>query len=317
MSGIKLLLEGAVDYERTHQLALFTLLTKSNLSALLFEIDGPNDARFEPEGQLFDLEVSNELERILIEIKMWSSLSEAQLQRQTEFLRKSGAHGAYVLLGTSWFELEARRIKERTDGLAVRVGYDELLDGLNRLLVSTDQPVDVYELALAYRNVLQRQHQRLLTAADHSQNRDQVYYYSLYRRLQQRLPDLKTRMFTVNNPGGPVYIFKNERELSIRPMGVAANLYYEVVRDELRMKFWSDVDDANLRRQLREEIRQALHDSFDGTFGLSNTGRLGKYMTACRLPHDFGSVDALEESASIFTEVGRVLPEAARRLGGA
>jgi hypothetical protein len=104
VSGVTVLLNSALDYERTHQVALYTLFRKSCLPETLLGISSPMEVGWEPENQLFDLSVSSDSDRVLIEIKMWSSLSADQFRRQTEHLSKNGSRAAYILLGTSWME---------------------------------------------------------------------------------------------------------------------------------------------------------------------------------------------------------------------
>src|SRR5262245_45546260 len=115
MSGIDLLLQTAIDYERTHQLALYALFEKSDLPEFFTAIRKIRPTEWEPERQLFDLGIWGESSRVLLEIKMWSSLTEEQLARQVAFLKTHGHRGGYVLLGTSWFELDNAMLGERTE----------------------------------------------------------------------------------------------------------------------------------------------------------------------------------------------------------
>ena len=75
MSGISLLLNTSIDYERTHQIVLHTLLNKSNLAEHLFCLKEVREILWEPKKGLFDLALKSKNEEIYIEIKMWSSLS--------------------------------------------------------------------------------------------------------------------------------------------------------------------------------------------------------------------------------------------------
>ncbi len=69
MSGIDLLLRTAIDYERTHQIVLFTLLSKSKMSKVFLNVDSPN-IHWEPEQQLSDLVVQKDSTTTHIELKM-------------------------------------------------------------------------------------------------------------------------------------------------------------------------------------------------------------------------------------------------------
>ena len=57
MSGIELLFSASIEYERTHQLALFTLLRRSHLAETLLGIPDNPTILWEPRSQLFDLAV--------------------------------------------------------------------------------------------------------------------------------------------------------------------------------------------------------------------------------------------------------------------
>jgi len=46
MSGIDLLLKTAIDHERTHQITLFTLLSKSKMSEVLLNVSNPTNMTF-------------------------------------------------------------------------------------------------------------------------------------------------------------------------------------------------------------------------------------------------------------------------------
>lgn len=313
MSGVDLLLGTAVDYERTHQVVLYALFEKSDLPDLLAGVRRTQPTEWEPEGQLFDLGLSSDASRVLLEIKMWSSLTDSQLGRQVEFLKTHGHRGGYVLLGTSWFEFDEAMLAQRTDGLGVRLGYEKIIDALNRLLIAPGQPPDVYELALAYRNALNSQFMKLKDAC-HSDSKDRLFYYSLFWLLKEKLKEFKTAIYSVNNPGGPVYILNNQSWESLYLDGVVTELYYEVVNDRLCIKFHAESEDGPTRRRIRDAVRRAAHAVLDDQFRLIDSGRLGSYMTACQVEHDFSLLAHMEKSVEVFAGVGRSLALIADKL---
>lgn len=316
MSGIDLLLETAVDYERTHQVVLYTLFEKSDLPKILTGIDRIRQTEWEPERQLFDLGLSNDKSRFLLEIKMWSPLTEQQLNRQVKFLQGHYGHRAgYVLLGTSWFEFDDQRIDKETKKLGKKYGYEQLIEALNNLLTRTGQQPDVYELALAYRNTLDKQFNELKNAVN-SSKKDKLFYYSLFWHLKQQLNGFETEIYTTNNPGGPVYMLSLPSQSceSLDVYGIKTELYCEVVKDHLCIKFHADSKDAQIRRDIRDAVRRAVHAVLDNKFKLIDTGRLGKYMTACTVDHDFSDVANMAKSVKVFAEVKRSLPDIAKIL---
>ncbi|NQT54345.1 hypothetical protein HQ576_19970 [bacterium] len=316
MSAIDLLLGFAVDYELTHQIVLYTLFEKSDLPFLLAGVRRTQPTEWEPERQLFDLGLSSDAPRVLLEIKMWSDLTSQQLDRQVEHLKTHGYRGGYILLGTSWFEFDEAMLAERTSGRGERFGYEQIIDGLDRLLDPPGLPPDVRELALAYRNALDSQFRKLKDAC-HSDSKDRCFYYSLFWLMKQKLKELKTAIYTVNNPGGPVYILNNQLWEWVDLDGIMTELYYEVVNDRLCIKFHADSKDGPTRRRIRDAVRCAAHAVLDKQLRLIDTGRLGAYMTACQVEHDFSILKHIDKSVEVFAGVGRSLALIADRLRSA
>jgi hypothetical protein len=178
------------------------------MSQVLLNVTSPKHIHWEPEGQLFDLAVENNEATTYVELKMWSALSDNQFKMQVDFLKEKKSRGVYLLLGTSWFEHTQKSISDKSKGLATKIGYDELISALNKLMAATGQPPEAYELALAYRNALQEQYNRIHTAYRSKQD-EKLFFYAIYHEIQSRLTGMETSIYTVNNPGGPVYILNN------------------------------------------------------------------------------------------------------------
>jgi hypothetical protein len=301
MSGIDLLFRTAIDYERTHQLALFTLFLKSSLPSYLVGITTPKSILWEPEGQLFDLGIEDTTKTAYVELKMWSALSDNQRRRQTDFLVDKKSSGLYVLLGTSWFEHSANSIACESGGLVKKVGYDELISVLNRLMIEAGQPPDVYELALAYRNALQEQFEKMKNAFT-IKNKGKLYFYSLYWEIQKRINGMETTIYTVNNPGGSVYILNNSYWKLFSAGNLSGKLFYELVNGRLCIKFFSEQSNEN-KCTIRDCVRGAVRSVLGSKYQIVDSGRLGVYMTACQIGHDFCDISKLDISASLFQDV--------------
>jgi len=311
MSGIDLLFASAIGYERTHQLALFTLLKNSNLPDALCRRPNPMEVKWEPEGQLFDLALIYSSGQLPIEIKMWASLTDSQLERQTLFLTANNLSSVYVLLGTSWFERDEEDLRQKTNNRAVRVGYVELLNALDGVLTTRGQAPDVYELALCYRNALHRQYEELIKAVEGKDREGKMYFYSLYWRIKQRTSE-RFSIYTVNNPGGEVYILNDSEgwhQAKIRD--TECEVYFELVNGRMCIKVHPETDDPSIRDYVRNRARQVIHQHLDVRYTLYDKGRLGAYMTACELDHDFKDLVLLDRSAAILTDVHHTLPKIA------
>lgn len=302
MSGIDLLLRTAIDYERTHQLALFTLFSKSSLPSFLLGGATPKSILWEPEGQLFDLGVVDAGITKYLELKMWSGLSESQRKRQQDFLTARKCQGYYMLLGTSWFEHSANSIAQSSSGTIAKVGYDDLVSALNQLMVATGQSPDVYELALAYRNAIQDQFDKLKNAFTTGDG-GKLYFYSLYWEIQKRVKNMETAIYTVNNPGGSVYILNSSDYWLPFSVGhLTGKLYYELVNGRLCIKFYSEASNDE-KYTIRDRVRQAVRAVLGSKYQVVDSGRLGAYMTACQIDHDFCDILKLAQSASVFQKV--------------
>jgi len=302
MSGIDLLFRTAIDYERTHQLALFTLLSKSSLPSYLVGVNAPQEILWEPERQLFDLGVVNNGHTTYLELKMWSGLSDSQRKRQIDYLTSKQCTGYYVLLGTSWFEHSSTNIERYSGGVVKKIGYEELINALNQLLVTTGQSPEVYELALAYRNAVQEQHDSLKNAFTKGEG-GKPFFYSLYWEIQKRLTGIETAIYTVNNPGGPVYILNCSNCWLPFSMGdISGELYYEVVNGRLCIKFYSEASTDD-KYMIRKRIRSATRKVLGNKYKIVDSGRLGAYMTACQVDYDFNDISKLDDSAKVFQDV--------------
>ncbi|MDW7681203.1 MAG: hypothetical protein SCK70_11600 [bacterium] len=304
MSGIDLLLRTAIGYERTHQLAIFTLLSKSSFASFLIGVNNVQSVLWEPERQLFDLGLQDISKTIYLEIKMWSSLTDSQQKRQHDFLSNKQCSCFYLLLGTSWFEHSAASIVSKSYGVASKIGYDELISALNKLMVASGQSPDVYELALAYRNAIQEQFDKLKNAFKNPDG-GRIYFYSLYREIQKSVSGMETKIYTVNNRGGPVYILNNvDYWMSFSKKNLSGELFYEIVNGRLCIKFYSEAEKAD-KYTIRDRIRHAVRKVLGTKYPVVDSGRIGAYMTACQIDYDFCDIEKIDESASLFQDVAK------------
>jgi hypothetical protein len=304
MSGIDLLLRTAIDYERTHQLAIFTLFSKSSFASFLVGIKNVQSVLWEPEKQLFDLGLQDTYKTSYFELKMWSSLTDSQKKRQQDFLSKKHCSGFYLLLGTSWFEHSTSSIVSKSNGATTKIGYDELISALNKLMVASGQSPDIYELALAYRNAIQEQFDKLKNAFKNPDG-GRLYFYSLYREIQKRVIGMETDIYTANNPGGPVFILNNaDYWMPFSKENISGELYYEIVNGRLCIKFYTKAEKA-VKCAIRDRIRYAIRKVLGSKYPVVDSGRIGKYMTACQIDHDFCDIDKIDESALLFQDVAK------------
>ncbi len=163
---------------------------------------------------------------------------------------------------------------------------------------------------MSYRNALHRQYEELIKVGEEKDSKGKIYFYSLYWRMKQRM-SLRFAICTVNNPGGEVYIFNDSEWHQAKIHDIAFELYFELVNGRLCIKVHPETDDPIIRQDVRNRARQVIHQHLDARYTLYDRGRLGAYMTACELNHDFMDLAPLERSAAILTDVHNTLPKIA------
>jgi hypothetical protein len=320
MSGFSLLFENSVDYERTHQLVLYILLKYTDLARhLLTETDSLiaeeeiKDVIWEPERKLFDLCVVTSRIKHYFEFKVWSQLSNSQLERQTEFLDGTKTKGYYILLGTSWFEYSNDKIKKQTDKKSSKIGYEKLIHALSAVLANPNTSFDACELALFYRNVLSS-HYYKFTDGYLQENHDKIFYYSLYWQIQNRISKLSTSIFTVNNPGGPVYILNNDNYRNITVHSTEVKLYYEMVDGKFRIKFYAETENKDIKYMIQNNLRLAVHSVLDSKYKIIDIGKIGQYMTACEINDNYANQEAIKKAADTFIKLEASMDNIAQEL---
>jgi hypothetical protein len=180
-------------------------------------------------------------------------------------------------------------------------------------MIATGQSSEIYELALAYRNALHEQYNRIENAYKNKDD-SKLYYYSIYHKIQSRLNGIETSIYTVNNPGGPVYILNNTeywRNFQIGQM--TGELYYEIVNGRLCIKFHTDVAN-DVKYIIRENVRKAIKNIFGSSYQVIDSGRIGAYMTACQIEHDFTDINKFDQSAEIFLDIASKFEEVIKSI---
>ena len=142
--------------------------------------------------------------------------------------------------------------------MRVRIGYEELIDALNNVLISPDNPADVYELALSYRNTIRQQFSDIKTAYNRPE-RDRIFYYSLYYKFKQSAPNYSFAIYGANNPGGEVSILNNTNWQKLRVVETDVLLFYELVDAILCFKFKAITEDHTIKYKIRDILRDAMN----------------------------------------------------------
>jgi hypothetical protein len=108
-AGLILLLDRLWGFESTHKLVLAEFFRHTELarSVGLWERDARPRVVVEPDRGIFDLALATDTGiTTLVELKFGAESSRDQRGRQRAWAQSTGADRAYILLGTSFFEIE-------------------------------------------------------------------------------------------------------------------------------------------------------------------------------------------------------------------
>jgi hypothetical protein len=126
--------------------------------------------------------------------------------------------------------------------------------------------------------------------------------------VQEQLRGIRTRIWFANNPAGGVAILNDIDWYPLVMSGVEVKLYHELVNGKLCIKFYAETKEAELKCKIRDRVRAALHGELGNQYILWDTGRVGEYMTACRVEHEHLDITNIERVAEVFTAVHQAMP---------
>lgn len=140
MAAIDLLFDVKRDSERLHQLVLGALLQRTTLLGRLVPLASPPTGltlQWEPDGKAYDLGITlgdsvgkgGRRERVVVEIKLDTAVSEEKLAQQCNASRLHGEDRLlYLLLGYSAITSDRVGLRERIRRIGEHTGRPELLD---------------------------------------------------------------------------------------------------------------------------------------------------------------------------------------------
>jgi len=327
MSGLDLLLKDAKGYELTHQLILNTLLNNNEFREILLNIDDPTlKVKWEYHRGFFDLALVKNIGNVehpvcCIEIKMWSGLGDHQRNKQKDFIKQHGIKGAHILLGTSDLEYLKTdtddQLSDLTEGFSQKIGYTELLKALSEYLKTVTKNSDEYDLIDSYLKVLVSQQKYLNDAC---YQKDDVYlghyYYSVFKRLQDRINGIITRIYTVNNRGGAVYIINDQSSwFNITYKEEKFQLYQEILNNNHEIRLYAFPESTiGVKRELAALIRGEIQQSHLNKHNYNYLGKASKYMILAKKELLFENTNDLKFEADLFTQTHDILREISRNI---
>lgn len=316
-------LKNSIDFERTHQLILKTLLSDTNFVKHLTGVTIAEQAKvhLEPYSSLFDLGVFTKSEECLclIELKMWSSLSKNQLDRQKSFLSKHQTVGLHILLGTTdlqYFKNEQYdEIADLTHNLSKKIGYKELINILDSYISENDSANTTVQMASDYKAALSSQEKYLINAWQNPKAHDHHRYYSTYSKIKNYLTDESFSIYTVNNHGGAVYILNDSNSwCGFKYKDYKFEIYQEILNNQLMLRIYSDGVSNDIRNEVKHKFLKKFKTTEYYTVGWDHAFRASKFHKVAVYNPKLENLTDCEAVARLLKSLNPVIKEIVRNL---
>lgn len=275
--GLQLLLERLWRQEITHEHVLAELFHQTELAQVLglWTRDSRPGVMVEPDRGIFDLALLDEAgaARMFIELKFAAASGWSQRTRQRAFAEAAGAERAYILLGTSFFEID------REAGVRY-LGVPELLAGL--AATAADGALGELQAAYAERLALDAE---VWSGAHDPASTSHVAILRLYQAIAEAWP-VDVHPYRATNPGGPDWILNGDAWTTLPLAGwEQARFYWEIAGGRVRFKLQWDGSERD-RRRARDTYERALLEAGRAVgIPVERTRRVsGHYMSAAQLP---------------------------------
>lgn len=307
MHAIDLLLENGRSYVVTHQMVLYSLFRKPEFTWNLVQTE-PAGIIWEPRGGLFNLAIEHSKGIIFIDIHSDDHLQKKHLEKQIEYIKDNKWSAVYLMAGASWYEYEDKYLRTISGGRASVIGFEELLSALRDLLNYNNLPEEIYELAQSYKALLEKQRNIFLHALERKEH-DRIFYYSLFHRIRQKLPEPASRISSVNTSSGELYLLSLSDRLKFSYSNYPCELYYEVANDKLHFRLFTGIKNEELRSHLKESFTQGAHKVLDHYFVvIDDLRQTGEHISLCHIGYDFSIVHSLDTSIEILRKAYNSLP---------
>jgi hypothetical protein len=311
--GLTLLLNRLWGQEVTHKLVLAELFRHTDLARGLglWTGDERPSVVVEPDRGIFDLALLDASGRthVFVELKFGAESGRDQRGRQRAWAQAANAGRTYILLGTSFFEIQ------REDDVHY-VGVLELANAL--ATISADGAVG--ELKRAYAERLARDATMWAGAHDPT-TANSVAILRLYQEIADAWP-VDVHPWRATNRGGPDWILNGDAWTTVDQAGWEhARFYWEIAGGRLRFKLeWTGDEGGRLvaRNAYERALLAAAHEV---GIQVQRTRRIaGHWMTACQLPpaiRDYVLVDGAlspERARQLYDDATSVFQAALRRI---
>lgn len=312
----------SLNFERTHQLILQCLFNDPLFLKIATGVSAEGyRVVLEPVRGLFDIGIFDAGDNAisLMELKMWSSLSGPQLERQWKYLELEQCPGAHILLGTSDLQFhregEYDDISETTSGHSCKVGYKELITILDRFVQQSPAVEAITIIANDYKNALQQQADYLNNAwLDESANLH-LRSYSTYQKIRKYLLDESFYIYTVNNAGGNAHILNDDNswtEFSYK--GYEFKIYQEILDLKLMIRIESFGAPYGVKTSLKQEVIKLLQEKDTHQLPWSFSSHTSKYHKIAIYHPSFKTEEDCRKVADIMKSLNPVIKAIVREI---
>lgn len=315
-------LSTSLNFERTHQLILQCLF---NDPKFFFAANGTEAQGYhvllEPEKGLFDIGIYDQHDEplCLIELKMWSKLSNGQLQTQAKYLETHNCNGAHILLGSSSLQFHRGDnyddITDQTHGFSRKIGYEELDIILERFirLSTPDAPITI--IAQDYKEALKKQADYIHKAWLNPKADLHLRSYSAYSNIRKHLLKDRFYIYSVNNPGGTSHILNDDASWTkFKFKGHQFEIYQEMLDMELMIRIYSDNVPNHIRKLLKEKVIRQLQQLDPNKLSWNFDSRTSKYHKIAMYKPELKTEADCLRAAEIFQALNPVIKAIAKEV---
>ncbi|MEM7573857.1 MAG: PD-(D/E)XK nuclease family protein [Bacteroidota bacterium] len=317
-----------LEQEVTHQLIWAYLFNSPTVVEIVFGFRPPNNSycRREPERGICDLEVYDPEGKSLIgiELKMWSYVSDAQLDKQKELIKKRNKkyHFCYLLLGTSQYEFDP---PEKSDDHLIKAedllgffgAFNEKLDSIHKELQrATDSSLPQLDqegskqFLEEYRQAVDNQQQWLEThwQLENWNTEFQPYpasYFMRNRAVQEALKEKGIDAIVYRNQGNSGFGLEIRANLKwlekIEVQGAEGRLIIKLEDKRIALLWHPKADNPKSQKAELSWLRKILNPYLTQLQPGSRSGK--KYPAVAQLRLQDEKVWKVEELAEILAKV--------------
>jgi hypothetical protein len=252
----------------------------------------------------------------LFELKIWSDLSDGQLEKQTKYLAEKKIRGFHILLGTSDLQfyrgIERDDIAIRTENNSVKIGYTELINSLETYISTAGHQQTIVKMASDYKNALVSQRDDLENAWLDTNQKPKKRYYSLYDKIRSFLLKDGFKIHSVNNNSGGQHILNDQKSwFPVKYQSFDFQVYQEMLDDDYMVRIYCKDAPADIRGSLKKDFIKEFKIKAGSMQNWSYQGKASKYHKIATFRPKVTTLEECENLAVFFKSMNLVIKEIA------